>query len=282
MIQKSRERSIIVINIEIEAPTVRRLYPVLQTTLISSTCTQPPVYDIRVSDWNLDNHYTHEGYWVVQLRWWELLFSLMLTAIDLIANILYLRSCPLVWVSSCPFWWFLYFVRRYRWGRVLFLVFINVRVRAHLTISALFPQMSKRKGFRSSYPDSVPSVPSTTFRVHRTASNRLGGRTYVQQIQFTLTWRIARVIMKDSLWINIDQQLHIPRTPPRLQKISKLQQKIDPILTWLLVTAREIWIIADNIKLIQVSFMAYIAKDETHILKALLARSRGISPLRLM
>lgn len=43
--------------------------------------------------------------------------------------------------------------------------------------------MGKRKGIRLSYPDSAPSIPSTSIRIHRTASNRISGRTYVQQIQ---------------------------------------------------------------------------------------------------
>ncbi len=44
--------------------------------------------------------------------------------------------------------------------------------------------MGKKKGFRSSYPESSPAnITSTSFRIHRTASNRLGGRTYVHRIQ---------------------------------------------------------------------------------------------------
>ncbi|KAF9492480.1 hypothetical protein BDN71DRAFT_1591590 [Pleurotus eryngii] len=54
----------------------------------------------------------------------------------------------------------------------------------HSYTAALSSQVGKRKSsnIRISYPDTVTAAPITSFRIHRTASNRLGGRTYVQRI----------------------------------------------------------------------------------------------------
>ncbi|KAF9496955.1 hypothetical protein BDN71DRAFT_1588551 [Pleurotus eryngii] len=54
----------------------------------------------------------------------------------------------------------------------------------HSYTATLSSQVGKRKSsnIRISYPDTVTAAPITSFHIHRTASNRLGGRTYVQRI----------------------------------------------------------------------------------------------------